>query len=269
MRLVRPFDVLLDSIAGWRFLGATDPATTGIATTLAGLGLRREDAAGGARGGAKARLAHLRFAKTAAAWQDRVLVLDVPSPGPAATDPVAGRARTGLWSWAPGMATIEAVTGIGPEGAAPRQLAAPRALAVSARGELLIADTGNARVQIFTLPDLALRAILTLQESAGETPPWRPVDVAGEPTGGVIVADAGGRILRFDRQSRRDPRYRGGLPAGSRPELIAVDREGFCYVGLEGADRVLILDPYGRLAATPDARLPGDLAARATAWLER
>ena len=55
------------------------------------------------------------------------------------------------------MATIERVPSIGPEGPAPRQLAAPRALTVSARDELVIADTGNARVQIFTLPDLALR----------------------------------------------------------------------------------------------------------------
>jgi phage tail-like protein len=269
MKLVRPFDVLLDSVAGWRFRGDPDPAITHIEATPAGLGLRREDAAGGRRASASATLARLRFAKTAAVWQDRLLILDAPPPGPPPVDSVAARARTGLWSWAPGMATIELVPGIGPEGPAPRQLAAPRALIVSERDELVIADTGNARVQIFTLPDLALRAILTLRERAGEAPPWRPVDVAGEPTGGVIVADAGGRIVRFDRQGRHDPRYRGELPAGSRPELIAVNREGFCYVALERTDRVLILDPYGRLAATADDRLPGDLAAQAAAWLER
>lgn len=267
MRLVRPFDLLLDPVTGWRFLDDADPLPGGVEATAAGLTLRREDAAGGARRSAKTTLARLRFAKTVAVWRDRILILDVAPSGPAPADRIAGLRRAGLWSWAPGLPTIEQVAGIGPEGAAPRQLATPQALVVSPRDELLIADTGNARVQIFTLPDLALRAVLTL-EQAGDGPAWQPVDVAGDPTGGVLVADAGGRITRFDRQGRRDPRYRGRLPEGNRPELIAIDRDGFCYVGLERSDRVLILDPHGRHATSAD-RLPDDLAARVTAWLAR
>jgi phage tail-like protein len=48
---------------------------------------------------------------------------------------------------------------IGGEGSEPRQLRAPRGLAISSRGDLYIADTGNRRVQVFALKGLALRAI--------------------------------------------------------------------------------------------------------------
>lgn len=48
---------------------------------------------------------------------------------------------------------------IGGKGSEPRQVREPQGLAISGRGDLYVADTGNRRVQVFALKGLPLRAI--------------------------------------------------------------------------------------------------------------
>src|SRR5262245_19444326 len=54
----------------------------------------------------------------------------------------------------PGFVNLPCIAGPGDQ---PRQVSNPRVLAVSPRGDLYIADTGNRRVQVFSLKGLALR----------------------------------------------------------------------------------------------------------------
>ncbi len=66
----------------------------------------------------------------------------------------------------------------------PRQVCNPRSLAVSPRGDLYIADTGNRRVQVFALKGLALRAI------------WGPILVTGIGTSAMRIDPTAARASR-------------------------------------------------------------------------
>lgn len=96
---------------------------------------------------------------------------------------------------------LEAVLG-GP-GSGPGQFFEPEALAIDAGDRLLVADTGNHRVQILDAAGKCLQVIAT----AGELGPLHaPAGVAVSPRGSVYLADSGNhRVLRLERQ---DP----GLP---------------------------------------------------------
>jgi len=79
-------------------------------------------------------------------------------------------------------------------GSAPGQLESPRGLALF-EGDVLVADTGNGRVQRFTTGGRFVAAWPGLGE------PW---DVAATPDGLVLVTDrAGDRVLVLDREGRR------------------------------------------------------------------
>jgi len=137
---------------------------------------------------------------------------------------------------------------LGGAGSKPRQLDAPRGLGISPRGDLVIADTGNARVQVFALKGLVLRAIWDSPAGA-----WEPTDVAIGPDCRVYVSDpAGGAVHVFDRAGRLLASFDSGGPATD----IALDGAGRLYVVRRGADDVLVLDAHdgsglGRVTA-PD-----------------
>ena len=125
---------------------------------------------------------------------------------------------------------------VGPEGAEPRELSDPRGIAISRDGDLLIADTGNRRVQVFSLKGLVLRAVWT-----GD---WEPVDVAVDAAGNAYVADrAGGTIHVFDRAGRRA----GTIGAGEldRPIRVVVDCDDLIYVVEEDGTDAVVLDRNG------------------------
>ena len=95
--------------------------------------------------------------------------------------------------------TLPCSGGAGPE---PRQLADPHGIAVSCRGDLYVADTGNRRVQVFSLKGLALRAVwgpyrvdgatgAVVPVAPSDTDPgvWEPWDVAAGLYGHVFVTD--------------------------------------------------------------------------------
>jgi len=168
---------------------------------------------------------------------------------------------------------------LGGTGTAPRQLASPHGMAISSRDDLYIADTGNYRVQVFSVKGLALRAIwepLLVQQSAkgisvstavpkimwpttgsdcGPSfvyPPqtWQPWDIAIARTGWSYVTDyANGLIHVFDPAGCWRRAFTGAGP--SRPQLVkptrlAIDREGRIYVLQEGQSYVVVLDGQGK-----------------------
>jgi phage tail-like protein len=174
------------------------------------------------------------------------------------------------------FATLPCIGGCGSK---PRELDDPRGMAISCRDDLYLCDSGNYRVQVFSIKGLALRAIwgpLVVNSSAhgyliqpaphsyapgsgpdcqllrsfpeGTWQPWDAVTTAKW----IYVSDyANGLIHVFDWCGCWRTAYDGAAaaqPPLSNPTRIAVDLEGRIYVLQEGKDYVVVLDEHGAFA---------------------
>ncbi len=184
---------------------------------------------------------------------------------------------------------FEVMTSIAGPGREPRELREPRGLLICG-GDLWLADSGNRRIQVFSLKGLALRRIwgpyrvrreggLRLEPAAPVRSPipelagpctrgeprfpaatWRPWDLAAGFDGTVWVSDPeNGLVHRFDRCGV----WHGALEAAAgsplaRPSHLATDAEGRLYVVDEGRGEVLVFGPDGsfleRLERAGEAR---------------
>lgn len=103
--------------------------------------------------------------------------------------------------------SLDCLPCLGGLGTAPRQFNQPRGLAISATGDLYVADSNNNRIQVFRLRGLVLKAIWGKQ--TGITPPPagefnHPWDVAIDQPGNVYIADKGNhRLQKFDHRTRQ------------------------------------------------------------------
>lgn len=157
--------------------------------------------------------------------------------------------------------TLPCLGGVGSEA---RQLRDPRGLAATVRGDLVVADTANHRLQVFTQKGLALRAIVELawngREYGREGAPWEPYDAIEEPSGDLYVTDrANGFVVRLDRAFR----VREVLPGSPlvRPTHVAADRDSAIFVVEDGTRVVRIArDDAGARVVEPIAA-PADLGA--------
>lgn len=88
------------------------------------------------------------------------------------------------------------ITSWGGHGSLPGEFSRPRGLALSAKGELFVADASNHRIQVFDLNGKLLRIIGSNGSGAGQL--QYPYDVALGPKGEVYVAEWGqNRIQKF------------------------------------------------------------------------
>lgn len=253
---------LLNGLAGWRAgsLSNTTLAKGGSVITLQplpGSGRPLVDAAG-SLGGLQAAIG------VAVDNQDRIYILD----GTTCTVQRFDRCLDQF-------VTLPCIGGIGD---APRQLSSPHGMAISCRDDLYLVDTGNCRVQVFSVKGLALRAIWgpLLVSQSGNTisvspavptivwpdsvsncgpqvvyPPqtWQPWDIAITPTNWSYVSDyANGLIHVFDPAGCWRKALTGVGP--SQPQLVnptrlAIDRQGRIYVLQEGQNYVVVLDAKG------------------------
>jgi outer membrane protein assembly factor BamB len=122
----------------------------------------------------------------------------------------------------------------GGRGSAQGQLEGPHGVALDAQGNVYVADTGNARVQVFD-PDGAV--LLSIADARFTGPLYVAVDDAGR----IYVTDASETVHVFN--SRGDPLQGFGQP-GSLPSQfsgiadLAVDAVGDLYVADSGNGRV-------------------------------
>ena len=231
-RLIRPYDFILDSASGWRALDLDGASIEEGRIQLEPLAQRRPALADpqGSLGG-------LALPRGVAIWGDEIFIADPE------------RHRILHWQGCCGPARPLAT--IGGLGAGPRQLDTPLGLAIGPRDDLVVVDSGNRRLLLFTLPGLALRRILgpfpdrTPAASPGDL--WQPVDAACGPGGRLFVADQAGFVWRLDGQGRPDPHFRGALPAGFRPLRVQADSAGRSYVVGQNPAAILGLDVYGEL----------------------
>ncbi|MHB1414053.1 MAG: glycosyltransferase family 39 protein [Chloroflexota bacterium] len=137
-------------------------------------------------------------------------------------------------------------------------LASPRGVAVAANGDVFVADTGNRRVLHL---DRDGRVLGMMAANLVE-----PSDLALTPAGELLVLDPqADAILVFGA----DGAFRRALGPGLgmyRPRGIAVDANGLIYVADTGRDRVLVLEPGGKVARSVERgqtdlfRQPSDVA---------
>jgi phage tail-like protein len=175
-------------------------------------------------------------------------------------DAVASRIRR----YDPCRERFDTLPCIGGAGSEPRRLRDPRGLATTRRGDLVVADTGNRRLQIFTQKGLALRAIVELAWNGArygrEGTAWEPYDAIEGPSGDLYVTDrTNGFVLRLDRALR----VREVLPDTPlvRPTHVAADCGGAIFVVEDGTRIVRIArDDDGSLEVEPVAA-PADLGA--------
>ncbi|MBV1796829.1 phage tail protein [Siccirubricoccus sp. G192] len=165
-----------------------------------------------------------------------------------------------------------------------------RALALDARGRLLVADTGNRRIQVVD-PVLGrvLRSIGPVRRGADGMPhparsspvldpatglptgayawpagTWEPMALATLPDSGALIADrANAALWHMDAHGRLAPFADGPAPDGTRiaaPVALQRDREGRIYIVQEGQDALRVLAPDGGFLE--DIALPEPLAPR-------
>lgn len=142
----------------------------------------------------------------------------------------------------PCTCTFVAIPGLGGVGTGGRQFTNPSAMAL-VQGNLLIADTGNARVVVVSAHEYVLRGTLVPPASANLANPWTPVAVVGDQWGGIFVADpANGCIHRFGRGGMWHTAFTG-LGA---VRYLAMDCANRLYVAIDGESDVRVLSGHGK-----------------------
>jgi len=145
-------------------------------------------------------------------------------------------------------------TVLGGPGSAPGQLQSPRQIAFTAQGNLLVADSDNNRIQLFSpAGDLLLNVGVFADSASGAAPggsfnqPWGVA--AG--TEGFFVADTWNhRVQHFDSQGSFLNSFGyfgtdGGELAMYGPRSVAVNDVGQVFVVDTGNKRVLVFDAQG------------------------
>jgi phage tail-like protein len=254
---------LLNGLAGWRAASLSDVVlgkggSVLTLQTLPGAARPLVDAAG-SLGGLRAAIG------VAVDSEDRVYILD----GSTCTVKRFDRCLQQF-------VTLPCVGGCGDT---PRRLASPQGMAISPCDDLYIADTGNFRVQVFSVKGLALRAIwepLVVNQSASSITvsaaiptlvwptsgsncdpqtvypalTWQPWDIAIAHNGWSYVTDyANGLVHVFDAAGCWRQAFTGAAPSQPqlvKPTRVALDREGRIYVLQSGQSYVVVLDAHGK-----------------------
>lgn len=233
-----PYSIVMDWRAGWRMSGAV----TNLELSPLDHALVLQPAAGGTTPLADdfGTFGGLVLPDNAAFGPDYLLLL-------------LDRKRTRLLRFDPCECVFTPLPCIAGKGTKPRQLKDPGGM-VAACGNLYICDTGNARVQVFGLRGLPLRAIW--QQPVALPQPWLPVAAAADAHGHIFIGDRNNGMVHVFAGTGRYLRSLDGLGAILH---LTVDCDGRLYVQVEGTGDVAIVDPPTWL----DTHQPVDVQSRA------
>jgi sugar lactone lactonase YvrE len=108
------------------------------------------------------------------------------------------------------------------------QLMAPQGIAWTPRGELLVADTGNARLQVFTDTGAFRR---TIPSFGAPTPMRRPRRAIAADDGRIFAADpSAGRVFEFSPEGGFVRSIVPSAPGPFQPTNLAMGRGGILYI---------------------------------------
>jgi DNA-binding beta-propeller fold protein YncE len=128
------------------------------------------------------------------------------------------------------------------------QLDFPRGMAVDSRGNILIADTNNGRLQRFSIDGIFLGLIGSKGENQGQF--REPSGIAIDSDGNIYVADTGNRrVQKLKSDGTFLAEWRGAEPGFDAPREIAIGSDKAIYVVDESRAEIVKFDSDGNVLA--------------------
>jgi len=182
-------------------------------------------------GGAKALVAQEQLFPVGAELSIPSLPISGPTPQATPSEP------------APALGEVTFVTSWGSRGRGPGEFEGPRGVAVSLQGTVYVADTGNARLQVFDETGEFLG-------EWGEGVLGEPFDLAVGRDGRVYVVDTEhDGVFVFSPQGRLEQRWGEGW-ALFDPRGLDIDKQGNVYIANTGGNVIVKASPEGQVLAS-------------------
>jgi DNA-binding beta-propeller fold protein YncE len=129
------------------------------------------------------------------------------------------------------------------------QFDSPTGIAVDGSGNVLVADTGNARIEKFSPTGAFLSIIGTKGNGQGQFA--QPNGIATDRVGNIYVADAGNhRVLKLKSDGTFIAEWKGPELGFYGPRHIAIGPDNSIYVVDQGNDRIVKFNPDGEVLAS-------------------
>jgi len=140
-----------------------------------------------------------------------------------------------------GLAELDPVATWGQQGSGPAQFNEPRDVAVDARGQIYVADTGNRRVQVLDSAGQFLR-----EWNRADQPLVEPLALAVSAAGEVLVLDSDpGWIYRFSVEGNYLGKFGGPEAQLYHPRGMSLAADGTVTVVDTGGGRLIQFDASG------------------------
>ena len=129
------------------------------------------------------------------------------------------------------------------------QFDSPTGIAVDGSGNVLVADTGNGRIEKFSPTGAFLSIIGTKGSGQGQFA--QPNGIAIDRVGNIYVADAGNhRVLKLKSDGTFIAEWKGPELGFYGPRRIAIGPDDSIYVVDQGHDRIVKFSPDGEVLAS-------------------
>jgi sugar lactone lactonase YvrE len=133
----------------------------------------------------------------------------------------------------------------------------PTGIAVDGSGNVLVADTGNGRIEKFSPSGTFLSIIGTKGIGHGQFA--QPNGIAIDRVGNIYVADAGNhRVLKLKSDGTFIAEWKGPELGFYGPRRIAIGPDDSIYVVDQGHDRIVKLGPDGQVLSSWGSKGSGD-----------
>src|SRR5438128_2103651 len=145
----------------------------------------------------------------------------------------------------------------GGRGAGKGEFDSPTGIAVDAIGNILVADTGNGRIEKFSPTGTFLSIIGTKGSGQGQLE--QPNGIAIDRVGNIYVADAGNhRVQKLAPDGTLIAEWKGPDLGFYGPRRIAIGPDDSIYVVDQGHTRIVKFSPDGQVLAVWGSKGPGD-----------
>jgi len=145
----------------------------------------------------------------------------------------------------------------GGKGTGRGQFDSPTGIAVDGSGNVLVADTGNGRIETFSPTGAFLSIIGTKGSGQGQFA--HPNGIAIDRVGDIYVADAGNhRVLKLKPDGTFIAEWKGPELGFYGPRRIGVGPDDSIYVVDQGHNRIVKFSPDGQVSTTRGSKGKGD-----------
>ena len=145
----------------------------------------------------------------------------------------------------------------GGKGTGRGQFDSPTGIAVDGSGNVLVADTGNGRIEKFSPTGAFLSIIGTKGSGQGQFA--QPNGIAIDRVGNIYVADAGNhRVLKLKPDGTFIAEWKGPELGFYGPRRIAIGPDDSIYVVDQGHNRIVKFSPDGEVLASWGSKGNGD-----------